>query len=180
LNSDLVEGSFDFYRSWLVPECIHTTKGAAKHIGTAADIYNYLLDNGYATAGSTTNENGFDSSSEWVDENGIVSPSNSSSKSSSSKKSSNGIPYAYYVINNGELVPIDASVAHGKKVYKLDSRKTWGVVNNKPYEIKDATTAQIANAARKNGGKGIGGRGYGPSLRKIRYSAGCMMVSAGW
>ena len=82
-------------------------------------------------------------------------------------------PYAYYIINGNRVVPADASNAHGKKLWKLDSRKTYGVVNGEPYEIKDASTAQIVaaeNRSKKNGGNGVGGRGTGPTLSTTRFA----------
>ena len=51
MESDLVEGSEHFYRTALVPECIHTAEGPRKYIGTAAGVYNWLLDEGYIDAG---------------------------------------------------------------------------------------------------------------------------------
>lgn len=46
-NQDIVEGSAFFFMDALVPEKIHTTKGMAENVGTAADAYNWMLDNGY-------------------------------------------------------------------------------------------------------------------------------------
>lgn len=54
MESDLLEGSDHFFRVALVPECIHTTAGVGKYVGTAADIYNWMIDQGLASGGSTT------------------------------------------------------------------------------------------------------------------------------
>lgn len=50
INEDLVEGAAHFFTSALVPEKIHTAKGMAENVGTAAGAYNWMLENGYATA----------------------------------------------------------------------------------------------------------------------------------
>lgn len=47
MESDLIEGSEHFFRTALVPACIHTAEGPRKYIGTAVGVYNWLLDEGY-------------------------------------------------------------------------------------------------------------------------------------
>jgi ElaB/YqjD/DUF883 family membrane-anchored ribosome-binding protein len=49
-NEDLVEGSAFFFMDALVPEKIHRMQGMAENVGTAAEAYNWMIDNGYATA----------------------------------------------------------------------------------------------------------------------------------
>lgn len=46
-DKDLIEGSAWFFMDALVPEKIHTAKGMAENVGTAADAYNWMIDNGY-------------------------------------------------------------------------------------------------------------------------------------
>lgn len=46
-DQDLVEGSAWFFMDALVPEKIHTAKGMAENVGTAAEAYNWMIDNGY-------------------------------------------------------------------------------------------------------------------------------------
>ncbi len=46
-NKDLIEGSAWFFMDALVPEKIHTTKGMAENVGTAVDMYNWMIDNGF-------------------------------------------------------------------------------------------------------------------------------------
>ena len=48
-NEDLVEGSAFFFMDALVPEKIHKMQGMAENVGTAAEAYNWMIDNGYAT-----------------------------------------------------------------------------------------------------------------------------------
>ena len=48
-NQDLIEGSAFFFMDALVPEKIHTVTGMAENVGTAADAYNWMIDNGYVT-----------------------------------------------------------------------------------------------------------------------------------
>ena len=47
INQDIIEGSEHFYRGALVPEKIHTAQGVAENVGTAAGIYNWMIDTGY-------------------------------------------------------------------------------------------------------------------------------------
>ena len=54
-NKDLVEGSTHFFQDALVPDKIHTASGLAENVGTAADIYNWMIDKGYASPGTTVN-----------------------------------------------------------------------------------------------------------------------------
>ena len=56
MESDLVEGSEHFFRTALVPECIHTAEGPRKYIGTAAGVYNWLIDQGYIDVGDYDEE----------------------------------------------------------------------------------------------------------------------------
>ena len=51
MESDLIEGSEHFFRTALVPACIHTVEGPRKYIGTAVGVYNWLLDEGYIDSG---------------------------------------------------------------------------------------------------------------------------------
>ena len=46
METDLIEGSEHFFRGALVPGCIHEVSGVAKYVGTAADIYNWMVDEG--------------------------------------------------------------------------------------------------------------------------------------
>lgn len=46
-NQDLIEGSAFFFMDALVPEKIHTASGMAENVGTAADAYNWMIENGY-------------------------------------------------------------------------------------------------------------------------------------
>lgn len=46
-DQDLVEGSAWFFMDALVPEKIHTAQGMAENVGTAAEAYNWMIDNGY-------------------------------------------------------------------------------------------------------------------------------------
>ena len=52
-NQDLLEGSTHFFQDALAPGKSHTASGLAENVGTAADIYNWMLDNGYASVGTT-------------------------------------------------------------------------------------------------------------------------------
>ena len=47
MEQDLIEGSEQFFRTALVPACIHVPEGPRKYIGTAIGVYNWLIDNGY-------------------------------------------------------------------------------------------------------------------------------------
>lgn len=47
MEQDLIEGSEQFFRTALVPACIHVPEGPRKYIGTAVGVYNWLIDNGY-------------------------------------------------------------------------------------------------------------------------------------
>lgn len=47
MNEDITEGSAQFFRSALIPWKIHTAAGMAENVGTAVEVYNWLLDNGY-------------------------------------------------------------------------------------------------------------------------------------
>ena len=46
-NKDLIEGSAFFFMDALIPQKIHTMKGMAENVGTAAEAYNWMIDNGY-------------------------------------------------------------------------------------------------------------------------------------
>ena len=48
INSDLIEGASHFISSALVPASYASESGLNKYVGTAASIYNWMLDNGYA------------------------------------------------------------------------------------------------------------------------------------
>ena len=56
METDLIEGSEHYFRGALVPGCIHEKEGAAKYIGTAAEIYNWLADQGYIDTTKTGTE----------------------------------------------------------------------------------------------------------------------------
>ena len=49
INTDLIEGASHFVSSALVPASYDTDSGLNKYVGTAASIYNWMLDNGYAS-----------------------------------------------------------------------------------------------------------------------------------
>lgn len=61
MEQDLIEGSEHYFRGSLVPECIHTAPGVAKHIGTTIDVYNWMIENGYATGTQISGEDGVSS-----------------------------------------------------------------------------------------------------------------------
>ena len=46
MDTDLIEGSEHYFRGALVPECIHTPDGVAKYVGTAAEAYNWMVEQG--------------------------------------------------------------------------------------------------------------------------------------
>ena len=46
MDTDLIEGSEHYFRGALVPECIHTPEGVAKYVGTAAEAYNWMVEQG--------------------------------------------------------------------------------------------------------------------------------------
>lgn len=52
INQDLVEGSGHYVGGALVPEGWSTVSGLGKYVGVAADVYNWMLDNGYTSGGA--------------------------------------------------------------------------------------------------------------------------------
>lgn len=52
INKDLIEGSGHYVGGALVPEGWSTVNGLGKYVGLAADVYNWMLDNGYTSGGA--------------------------------------------------------------------------------------------------------------------------------
>lgn len=71
MESDLIEGSEHFFRTALVPECIHTAEGPRKYIGTAIGVYNWLIDKGYIDVGD------YDEDDEYYDDEDYETTSSS-------------------------------------------------------------------------------------------------------
>ena len=58
MEQDLIEGSEQYFRTALIPECIHTESGPRKYIGTAVGVYNWLIDQGYINKPTSTTTRG--------------------------------------------------------------------------------------------------------------------------
>lgn len=50
VDTDIIEGSDQFFRKALVPGCLKTADGTGRYVGTAAGAYNWLIDKGYIKA----------------------------------------------------------------------------------------------------------------------------------
>lgn len=54
IDRDLIEGSVHYVGGALVPEGWQTPKGLGKYVGTAADVYNWMVQNGLAVGGGSS------------------------------------------------------------------------------------------------------------------------------
>lgn len=56
INSDLLEGNAHYVASALVPEGYNTASGMGHYIATAADAYNWMIENGYTTVSTPSSQ----------------------------------------------------------------------------------------------------------------------------